>query len=172
MKEYKQRIQKQYFLHVPVYVKIKAIGIIIYRKVDTRYRRFNMSKLKVDVQFDDSFSGQLIGPRGQAEIGAKEGTVAPYDMLFGALASCLHATFMGIAQKKKIGYESVHYDVTGEKREEVPTILKWVHVKMTIKGAEKQKGLVKAAEMASEYCSIYYTLSQIADMKLDVEFID
>ncbi|MBN2794705.1 MAG: OsmC family protein [Clostridia bacterium] len=131
-----------------------------------------MSTLKVDVNFNDTFSGQLVGPRGQAEIGAKEGTVAPYDMLFGALASCLHATFMGIAQKKKISYESVHYEVTGEKREEVPTILKWVNVKMTVKNAEKEAGLIKAAELASQYCSIYHTLSQIAEMKLDVEFID
>lgn len=129
-----------------------------------------MSKQRIEVNFNNEFRGQLVGPRGTAEIGSTEGTVAPYDMLLGALSSCLHATFMGIAQKKRIGYEAVHYEVNSEKREEVPTILKWVHVKMTIKGAEKEKGLIKAAELAAEYCSIYHTLSQIAEMKLTVEF--
>ena len=125
----------------------------------------------VQVKFNDEFKGELIGPRGTTQIGAEEGTVAPYDMLYGALASCLHATFMSIAKKKRIAYESVNYDVTGEKREEVPTILKWVNVKMTIKNADKEVGLKKAAELAAEYCSIYHTLSQIAEMTLEVEFI-
>lgn len=129
-----------------------------------------MSKQRVQVEFGQDFRGQLIGPRGQAEIGSGEGTVAPYDMLFGALASCLHATFMGIAQKKRVGFESVAYEVTGEKREEVPTILTWVNVKMIIKGGEKPSGLTKAAHLAAEYCSIYHTLSQVAEMTLDVEF--
>lgn len=129
-----------------------------------------MSKQRVEVKFGQEFKGELIGPRGTADIGSAEGTVAPYDMLFGALASCLHATFMGIAQKKRIGFEAVDYEVTGEKREAVPTILTWVHVKMTIKGAEKESGLIKAANLAAEYCSIYHTLSQIAEMTLDIVF--
>ncbi len=42
---------------------------------------------------------------------------------------------------------------------------------MIIKNAEKEKGLVQAAELGARYCSIYHTLAQIADMELEVEFI-
>lgn len=128
--------------------------------------------LKVDLHFEDGFNGQLKGPRGEVTIGSKPDTMAPYDLLFGALASCFYATFLSVADKKRIKFESADIEVTGEKRDETPTILKWVTVKLTIKGAEKEKGLVKAAELGAEYCSIYYTLAQVAEMNLEVVFVD
>jgi len=130
-----------------------------------------MAVQKVNVNFTNKFRGQLIGPKGITEIGSEEGTVSPYDMLFGALASCLYATFLDVAEKKRIGFESMDIEVTGDKRTESPTILKWVNVKMTVKNADKEKGLRDAAELAAKYCSIYYTLAQIADMNLEIEFI-
>lgn len=130
-----------------------------------------MAVQKVNVNFTNEFRGQLIGPRGTAEIGLEEGTVSPYDMLYGALASCLYSTFLDVAEKKRIKFESMNIEVTGEKREESPTILKWVNVKMIVKNADKEKGLIEAAELAAKYCSIYYTLAQIADMNLEIEFV-
>lgn len=129
-----------------------------------------MAVQKINVNFSDTFRGQLIGPRGTTEIGLEEGTVSPYDMLYGALASCLYATFLEIAKKKRINFESMNIEVAGEKREETPTILKWVRVKMRVKNADKEKGLIEAAELAAKYCSIYYTLAQIADVNLEIEF--
>lgn len=130
-----------------------------------------MAIQSVNLNFTNTFKGELIGPKGRVDVGSEKGTLAPYDMLYGALASCLYATFLGIAEKKRIGFESVEFEVSGEKREEVPTILKWVKVRMIIKNAEKEKGLVQAAELGARYCSIYHTLAQIADMELEVEFI-
>lgn len=129
-----------------------------------------MSVKKVNVVFGNTFRGQLQAPNGSAEIGTEEGTVSPYDMLFGALASCLYSTFLDVAEKKRISYDSMAIEVSGEKREEIPTILKWVHVKMTVKGADKEKGLRQAAELAAKYCSIYHTLAQVAEMKLEIYF--
>lgn len=124
-----------------------------------------------NIKFTNEFKGELITPRGNVKIGSDNGEVYPYDMLFGALSSCLYATFLDVAKKKHINYDSVEMEVTGEKRTETPTTLKWVNVKMIIKNAEKEEGLVKSAELAAKYCSIYQTVALVADMKLEVEFI-
>ncbi len=129
-----------------------------------------MAVKTIEVKFTNEFRGQLIGPRGTTEIGQVEGTVAPYDMLFGALASCLYSTFLDIAVKKRINFDSVDIEVSGEKREEIPMILSWVTVKLKVKNADKEKGLRQAADLATQYCSIYHTLAQVAEMKLEIEF--
>lgn len=129
-----------------------------------------MAVRKADIFFTNEFSGELVVANGKVAIGVEKGTVAPYDLLFGALASCLYATFLDVAEKKKIGFESARIEVTGEKRTETPTILTWVDTKIIIKGAEKEKGLEKSYEMATKYCSIYQTIAQVAKMTWSVEF--
>jgi putative redox protein len=131
-----------------------------------------MAVRKADVYFENTFKGVLDVPKGKVPIGVEEGTVAPYDLLFGALASCLYATFLDVAEKKKIGFESARIEVTGEKRTEVPTVLTWVDTKIIIKGAEKEAGLEKSYELATKYCSIYQTIAQVAKMSWSVEFED
>lgn len=130
-----------------------------------------MSVLKVNTPFNPAFEGELVTKRARVAIGSGEGRLAPYDMLLGALSSCLYATFLGVAEKKRITFESVDIEVTGEKREQVPTTLKWVDVNLVVKNASKEKGLREAAELAGEYCSIYQTLAMVADMNLTVEFV-
>jgi putative redox protein len=131
-----------------------------------------MAVRKADVYFENTFKGVLDVPKGKVPIGVEEGTVEPYDLLFGALASCLYATFLDVAEKKKIGFESARIEVTGEKRTEVPTVLTWVDTKIIIKGAEKEAGLEKSYELATKYCSIYQTIAQVAKMSWSVEFED
>ncbi|MFW5865062.1 MAG: OsmC family protein, partial [Candidatus Izemoplasmataceae bacterium] len=64
------------------------------------------------------------------------------------------------------------YDITGVKREEVPTWLKEVTVNVVITGAteEKQNAFLKAMQLATEYCSVYQTLSHVAKMETNVSF--
>jgi putative redox protein len=131
-----------------------------------------MALLKINTPFKPDFTGELVTSRATVPIGAGEGRLSPYDMLLGALSSCLYATFLGIAEKKRISFESIDIEVTGEKRTEVPTTLEWCKVVFKIKGAQKEKGLVQAGALAAEYCSIYQTLAHVADMSLDVEFVD
>lgn len=130
-----------------------------------------MAIQKNNIKFTNEFNGELITERGNVKIGSGNGEVYPYDMLFGALASCLYATFLDVAKKKHIEYKSVDIEVTGEKRTETPTTLKWVNVKMIIKDAQKEAGLIKSAELAAKYCSIYQTIALVADMNLEIEFI-
>ncbi len=129
-----------------------------------------MVQKKVTLNFSNAFEGELLAPKASAKIGGEEGMLAPYDMLFGALASCLYATFLDVAKKKRIGFDKVTMAVTGEKREEVPTTLTWVHVSVVVYGAEKTNGLETAFKLATEYCSIYETISKVAKMSYEIAF--
>jgi len=129
-----------------------------------------MAVRKTDIYFGNTFRGELDVSSGKLPLGVEQGTFEPYDLLFGALASCLYATFLDVAKKKKINFESAHIVVTGEKRTEVPTVLSWVDTKITIKGAEKEAGLEKAFELATKYCSIYQTIEQVAKMTWSAHF--
>lgn len=130
-----------------------------------------MSVKEVALKFNYAFEGTLYAPNGNAEIGVKEGTLAPYDMLFGALAGCLYSTFLDVAMKKRISYESVDLLVTGEKRKEIPSTLKWVHVKALVHNPEKELGLEQAFELATRFCSIYETISKVAKMTYEIDFV-
>ncbi len=91
----------------------------------------------------------------------------PYEMVLGGLGACLNYTFQDVLDKMRTTVGGVDYDITGIKREEVPTILKEVIVQVTVTGVEpaKQKKVEKAWQKATEYCSMYETLSRVATMK-------
>lgn len=130
-----------------------------------------MSKQHIDVTFKDGFNGVLKTERGQIPLGKADGGMTPYNLLLGGLASCLYATFLEIAEKKKIIYDTVDIAVDGVKREEVPTTLNKVHVHLKVTGASDENGLVKALDLSAKYCSIYQTLKHVADMSHDIEFV-
>ncbi len=127
---------------------------------------------KIEVTFDQSFNGEVQTPEATIKVGKGQDKVLPYDMLYGALASCLYSTFLDIAVKKRITYEKVLIEVEGEKRTEIPTTLKWVKVKFKVYHADKSKGLDKALQLATEYCSVYQTISHVAEMSYELELID
>jgi putative redox protein len=128
-----------------------------------------MATRDVSVDFSREFKGVLDTGVTQATVGSAPGELLPYDMLFAALASCLYATFLDIVNKKKIDFESAKVTVSGAKRDEVPTFLKEVHVHYTIKGSDNEKALKRSAMLAAKYCSVYQTISKVADMSWDLE---
>ncbi len=131
-----------------------------------------MDKKEVSLVFNNAFEGELIAPKGTVKIGSVEGTVAPYDMLLGALGSCLYSTFMDVMKKKRINYERFEMKITGEKRTEVPTTLKWVNVEACVYAPEKETGVDQAFRLATEYCSIYQTLSHVAEMSYEIKICE
>lgn len=97
----------------------------------------------------------------------------PYELLPGAPGACFYATFLGIAEKQKIEYEKADIEISGNKREEVPTTLENVTLDLTIYGVDDekdQKKIVRAADLAGKYCSIYQTLQCVAKMTTNVHF--
>ena len=129
-----------------------------------------MAIQEIKVNFKEGFKGELITKRTVAPVGGGEGLLAPYDMLLGALATCLYSTFLDVIEKKRITFDEADVIVTGEKRKTIPMTLEWVKIVINIKGASNEKGVQKAAQLAAKYCSVYETISKVADMNLEVVY--
>lgn len=129
-----------------------------------------MAQKEVSLTFSYAFEGELTAKNGTVKIGSEEGTLEPYDLLLGALGSCLYSTFLDIAVKKRITYDRLEMRITGEKRTEIPTTLKWVKVDVTVVNPEKEHGLDQALKLATEYCSVYSTISKVAEMSYTLSF--
>lgn len=130
-----------------------------------------MAIQKIEVKFNKGFKGELSAKNGKAKIGIEKGELAPYDMLLGSLAACLYSTFLDVIEKKRISFDESNVIVTGEKRKEIPATLEWVKVIIEITNASSEKGVQRAAELAKKYCSVYETISKVADMSLEVKLI-
>lgn len=130
-----------------------------------------MSETRVNLIFSNDFQGELDTARAKINIGKGEGDFKPYELLLGSLGACFYATFIGIAQKMRLVYESASIDIRGVKREDVPTTLKTVDMVFTIHGAQDQKGFERASKLAAQYCSIHETISKVAQIDLQVKFL-
>lgn len=127
-------------------------------------------KVTAQLEFKKDFKGKLILSEGEIGIGMLPNEARPYDLLQGALVSCLHSTLLEILTKKRIEIESVSYRVFGEKRDEIPTTLKSITIEAVFSPSDKEDQIRKSMELASKYCSVYNTLAQVAEMKMTVSF--
>jgi putative redox protein len=121
---------------------------------------------------NEDFSGELKTENGNLRIGMSEGEFLPYQMFMGALGSCLYSTFLDIVKKMRLEFSSCSLDIQWEKRTETPTTCKFVMIKARLVGIDmnKQARFHKAFELATEYCSIYSTLSHVAEMHWELSF--
>lgn len=94
----------------------------------------------------------------------------PYDLLLGALGSCFYATFISIAEKKKLNFGEVRLNITGKKRTEIPTTLEHVVMDMFIINPSNKEQLIKSAQLGAKYCSIHETISKVAQIDLNINF--
>lgn len=126
---------------------------------------------QVKMTFTNEFAGVLSGKQGEVRIGAHADGLMPYELLAGALGSCLYSTFLDVVKKMRLDFESCSLDITWEKREEVPTTMKTGHIKAVVVGADQEKAgkYEQAFKLATEYCSIYHTLSQVASLTWEIE---
>ena len=110
------------------------------------------------------FNGIGINDNGKTvKIDAGIEHTEPYDLLLMSLGSCLYSTFEDILNKKKLSFKSLKIDITGKKRETVPTTLKYCNAVFLAEIDEKnEKSFVKSMEFACKYCSIYNTISHVA----------
>ena len=127
---------------------------------------------QIKMVFDNQFQGILTGHHGSVQVGSKEGSLVPYDMVLGGLGACLNHTFQSVLDKRKIQIHAIHYDILGTKRDTVPTTLELVDIKVSITGADPADitKIEKAFEQATRYCSVYQTISHVAKMKYTVLF--
>jgi uncharacterized OsmC-like protein len=128
-----------------------------------------MSVTNIKIDFDGANQGQLKAS-SQTALGAVG--FAPYELILGGLGACLNHTFQSVVDKQRLSIRSITYDITGTKRETVPTMLKEVVVEAVVTGVEpgKEDKIRKAFDKACEYCSMYNTLAQVAEMKPNLTF--
>jgi len=126
----------------------------------------------IKTAFGNENYGTVESKGGKTTVSFEGDALAPYELFLGGYASCLHSTFKGIANKKRIYFEGVSYDITGVKRTEIPTLLKEVTTIITFTGVDKnkEKAIEKSMTLAERYCSISALLNTIADMKYEIIF--
>ncbi|NLB50533.1 MAG: OsmC family protein [Clostridiaceae bacterium] len=117
--------------------------------------------------FEPRYHGVVETSRGSLIMGPEEDQFGPYDLVLSGLAGCFYVTFLGITEKMQLSYEEVTIDVEGHHRKESPTTLQHVIIDMVVKGAdvEKDKQFNRASEIAGKYCSVFQTLSHVAEIE-------
>ncbi len=126
-----------------------------------------MAERKNVIEFENGFNGTVHG--AGADIHVEKGQIEPYDMTFGALASCFYSTFLGIIEKESLTVSKAKITVTGDKKETVPTMLSWVHLDVELISKEETEKLSKCIQQASETCSMYQMISHVAKMSWDLK---
>ncbi len=124
----------------------------------------------IKLYWTNGFRGKLETENGTLPLGAEQGEFKPYQLLLGSLGSCFYSTFLGIAKKKRLNFSEARMEISGKKRDEVPTTLEHVIIKMTVVNPSKEKDFLHSAELAGEYCSIHRTIALVAKIDLEVNF--
>lgn len=122
--------------------------------------------------WENTFKGTMITPTGEIKLGMEEGSFKPYQLLFGALGSCFYHTFLTIVEKKRLAFSKASLEISGNKRETVPTTLEHCLMKLVVSGASNKEQIVKSAYLAAQNCSIHETISKVATIELVIENID
>lgn len=122
--------------------------------------------VEATLHFDQGFVGSASGERASLPLNMEAVGFQPYELLYSALGSCVHATFLGIAEKMRVTYDRVDYHITGIKREEIPTFLVECTMTISVKGASDPAKFDKAFDLGTQYCSVFNTLAKVAQMKV------
>jgi len=125
----------------------------------------------VKMTFSNNFVGELAVKGGIVKIGDQEQGIQPYNLLLGALGACFYSTFLDIVVKKRLTFDGATLDISGKKREAIPSTLETVDIKMVIKNASNQPQFLRSVELGAKYCSIHETISKVATITIAVEFI-
>ena len=115
------------------------------------------------IVFDQGFHGYYEAGGQIIEIG--ETDVQPYDMTYGAIGSCLYATFLEICEERGLKIKEAEIEVNGRKRSEVPTIVTHLNIRLNVHSLEKDEDLQACFEKALECCSMAATFRMVAEFE-------
>jgi len=117
--------------------------------------------------FSRGFNGELKKNENSLSINAK--AFQPYDLTMAGLVSCLYATFLDVLYKEELRVYRCEIEYSYHKREEYPYTLDKVDIKYTVDSSNNVYELREALKTASKNCSMYYTISQVSDINLELE---
>ena len=124
----------------------------------------------IKMDFENTFVGTMIAPKGKVLIGAQEAGLRPYNLLFGALGACFYSTFLSIVEKKRLTFEGATLEISGRHRDAQIATLEYVQIKITIRKPSDEKQFLRSVELGAKYCSIHETISKVAQMEEVVVF--
>ncbi len=129
------------------------------------------SKTHIKTVYGHGEDGQLINDTGAIlPVGVSADRFSPYQMLLGALSYCLYLTHVSLAEKMSVEHTEVIIDVTGTKRDAKVSTLEHVMVDVVGKGVTDQKKFERAFEIATRYCSVFNTISQVAKIEWNIRY--
>ncbi|MCF0114511.1 MAG: OsmC family protein [Erysipelotrichaceae bacterium] len=121
------------------------------------------------IKYENGFHGTYDVNGFTIKIGREEGSVAPYDMTYGAIASCLYATYLDLIEEKHLVIKGADIDISGIKREMIPTTLEELTIKITVYSDEELDILQHTFNQALATCSMVQTFKLVAT--IHTEFI-
>lgn len=130
---------------------------------EDRKKVTNMALLK----FHDGFHGSYEVGGQTIEIGPDG--VKPYDMTYGAVASCMYATFLDHTNEKGVQVGDVEIYIDGRKRTEIPTTLEYVNILMRVSSEEPEEVLKECMDLAMRDCSMVQTVYKVSEIEYKLE---
>ena len=118
------------------------------------------------IHFENGFHGVYCVQDQVLRIG-HEG-IQPYDMTFGAVASCFYATFLGVLEEHGITVRSAEVTVDGRKRTEVPTTLEYLKLTLKPETDAPKEELEVCMQEALRRCSMVATIKAVAQVEAEL----
>jgi uncharacterized OsmC-like protein len=121
-----------------------------------------------DLLFENGFHGRYTVRGQELVIGYDE--IQPYDMTYGAIASCLYSTFCEIAHESGVEIRRCSVHVSGTKRSTVPSTVSRLLIRFAPEADADPSFLEQAFQEALEKCSMVATFRCVAEIDAAIEF--
>ncbi|MFA5468122.1 MAG: OsmC family protein [Sphaerochaetaceae bacterium] len=128
------------------------------------------SKTHVIAKYGKSDGRLITDTAASVALGRSSEKFSPYELLLGALSYCLFLTYQSLAEKMQVEHTSVDIDITGVKRDAKVSTLEHVDLLVVAKGVNDEKKFDKAFEIATRYCSVFNTISQVAKIDWKIRY--
>ena len=120
-----------------------------------------------EINYHDGFHGTYRIGDQTLVIGSE--AIMPYDMTYGAIASCLYATFLGIAKTKDIYVKDAHVSINGRKRTTIPMTLEYISIDITVDTEAEEADVKACMDQAIQNCSMVQTFVKVAEIDYTVK---
>ncbi len=109
--------------------------------------------------------GDSLHSDGSAAIGAGEQGWRPMELLLVSLAGCSSIDIISVLKKQRQDVTDIKIDVSGTKKDGIPSPYETINVHFTVTGAVKESKMEKAIELTKgKYCSVYFSLHPDIDV--------
>ena len=120
-----------------------------------------------ELKYRDGFHGTYEVGGQTLKIGMD--AIRPYDMTYGAVASCMWATYLDVTKKKEVSVQGADVSISGFKRKAIPATLERVVIHVTVYSKEPLEKLQECMDLAIKYCSMVQTVAKVAAIEYDIQ---